>query len=137
MQNLKSAALQYLSIYEGMRLIKNIAQTTGEFELQRVSLSAILRDADKADEIFGRIKSLAIVSPFTFKDLMSYTKQLAAYRIETDQLYDTTKNLADVSAGLGVDMSRIILAYGQVSAASVLRGQELRLTCSRTNQLAA
>jgi len=126
MQNLKNAALQYLSIYEGMRLIKNIAQITGEFELQRVSLAAILRDADKADEIFGRIKSLAIVSPFTFKDLMSYTKQLAAYRIETDQLYDTTKNLADVSAGLGVDMSRIILAYGQVSAASVLRGQELR-----------
>ena len=34
--------------------------------------------------------------------------------------------LADISAGLGVDMNRLILAYGQVKAASFLRGTELR-----------
>lgn len=72
------------------------------------------------------MQNLAVMSPFQFKDLMSYTKQLAAFRIETSKLYDTTKMLADVSAGLGVDMSRLILAYGQVKAASVLRGQEIR-----------
>lgn len=124
--NLKNIAATYLSIYEAGRLIKNIAEITGQFELQQKSLSAILRDADAANKIFSQVKTLAIVSPFQFKDLLSYTKQLAAYRIETSTLYDTMKNLADVSAGLGVDMSRIILAYGQVSAASVLRGQELR-----------
>lgn len=123
---LRTTALQYLSVYEGARLIKAIADITGEFELQQKSLAAILRDADKAAEIFSQVKSLAVVSPFQVKDLLAYTKQLAAYRIETDQLFDTMKNLADVSAGLGVDMGRIILAYGQVSAASVLRGQELR-----------
>ena len=124
--SLKNTALQYLSVYEGVRLIKSIADITGEFELQQKSLAAILRDADKANEILSQVKSLAIISPFQVKDLLSYTKQLAAYRIETDQLFDTMKNLADVSAGLGVDMSRIILAYGQVNAASILRGQELR-----------
>ena len=34
--------------------------------------------------------------------------------------------LADISAGLGVDMQRLILAYGQVKAANYLRGTELR-----------
>lgn len=124
--DLRHKAARYLSIYAAGNLIKHIAETTGEFELQEKSLSAILQSADRASEIIGQIKPLALISPFQFKDLVSYTKQLAAYRIETDTLYDTMKNLADVSAGLGVDMSRIILAYGQVSAASVLRGQELR-----------
>jgi len=123
---LRNMAMQYLSIYEGVRMVKSIAEITGQFELQRVSLSAILRDADATDKIFSQTKSLAIISPFTFMNLLSYTKQLAAYRIETDELFDTTKRLADVSAGLGVDMNRIILAYGQISAASVLRGQEVR-----------
>lgn len=124
--NLRNMAATYLSLYEGARLIGNIAKITGEFELQEKSLGAIIQSAEKAHELFGQIKALAVISPFTFKDLLSYTKQLAAYRVETDQLYETTKKLADVSAGLGVDMNRIILAYGQVQAASVLRGQELR-----------
>ncbi|CAJ0600686.1 unnamed protein product [Cylicocyclus nassatus] len=34
--------------------------------------------------------------------------------------------LADASAGLGVDMSRLVLAYGQIRSASFLRGQEVR-----------
>lgn len=60
------------------------------------------------------------------KELVTYTRQLAAYRIETNKLHDTTKRLADVSAGLGVDMQRLILAFGQVRAANFLRGTELR-----------
>lgn len=124
--NLKQMAVTYLSLYEGIRLIKSIAEITGQFEMQQRSLEAILQSADKAKEIFSQTKALAVVSPYQFKDLLSYTKQLAAYRIETDQLFNTMKNLADVSSGLGVDMNRIILAYGQVNAASVLRGQELR-----------
>ena len=66
------------------------------------------------------------MSPFQFKDLVSYTKQLSAFSVPYEELYDTTKMLADVSAGLGVEMYRIILAYGQVRSAAVLRGQELR-----------
>ena len=124
--NLKSIALQYISIYGAINLVKSIAETTGMFELQRVSLNAIIQDTEKAGEIFEQVKTLAIVSPFQFKDLITYTKQLAAFRIPADELFDTMKSLADVSAGLGVDMDRIILAYGQVSAASVLNGKTLR-----------
>ena len=106
--------------------INQIAQVRGEFELQQRSLEAILQNKTKADEIFNKTVALAVQSPFQIKDLVSYTKQLAAYRIESDKLYDTTKRLADVSAGLGVDMQRLILAYGQVKAAAYLRGTEVR-----------
>ena len=126
LNQLSNAAGIYFSIYEVARFVKNLAQVSGEFEQQHIALRAILRDADSADRIFAQIKDLSVVSPFTFKDLTNYTKQLSAFQVPINELYDTTKRLADVSAGLGVDMSRIILAYGQVRSASVLRGQELR-----------
>lgn len=106
--------------------ISQIAKVRGEFELQQRSLEAILQNKTTADTIFNKTVALAVQSPFQIKDLISYTKQLAAYRIESDKLYDTTKRLADVSAGLGVDMQRLILAYGQVKAAAYLRGTEVR-----------
>lgn len=114
----------------GINQIKNYAmhlvEIRGEFELQNKSLQILLQNKTKANELWEKTVSLAVESPFRVKELVSYTKQLAAYRIESDQLYDTTKRLADVSAGLGVDMQRLILAYGQVKAASFLRGTELR-----------
>ena len=105
---------------------KRLIDIRGEFELENKSLQILLQNKVKANELWEKTVALAVESPFRVKELVSYTKQLAAYRIETDQLYDTTKRLADVSAGLGVDMQRLILAYGQVKAASFLRGTELR-----------
>ena len=122
---IKSTAA-YFALHQVTNFLRNIRAVTAEFEMQRVALGGIIQDSDKASELFKQIKAAAIKSPFEIKDLVSYTKQLSAYRIETDQLFETTQRLADISSGLGVDMGRIILAYGQVRAASVLRGQELR-----------
>lgn len=106
--------------------VEQIASVRGQFELSERSLEAILQNKPKADEIFNKTVELAVKSPFRINDLVDYTRQLSAYRIESDKLYDTTKRLADVSAGLGVDMGRLILAYGQVKAAAYLRGSEVR-----------
>lgn len=106
--------------------VEQIASVRGQFELSERSLEAILQNKPKADEIFNKTVELAVKSPFRIKDLVDYTRQLSAYRIESDKLYDTTKRLADVSAGLGVDMGRLIIAYGQVKAAAYLRGSEVR-----------
>lgn len=106
--------------------VGQIAEVRGQFELSERSLEAILQNKPKADEIFNKTVELAVKSPFRIKDLVDYTRQLSAYRIESDKLYETTKRLADVSAGLGSDMGRLILAYGQVKAAAYLRGSEVR-----------
>lgn len=106
--------------------VDQLTEVRGQFELSQRSLEAILQNKPKADEIFNKTVELAVKSPFRIKDLVDYTRQLSAYRIESDKLYDTTKRLADVSAGLGVDMGRLILAYGQVKAAAYLRGSEVR-----------
>lgn len=119
-------SLRLVALHAGTRFIRNVREVTAEFELQKVALGSIIQDTERAEALFSQIKAAAIQSPFEIKDLVSYTKQLSAYQIETEKLFDTTMKLADVSAGLGVDMGRLILAFGQVRAASVLRGQELR-----------
>lgn len=106
--------------------IMKLVKVRGEFELQNTALASILQNKDQADKLFGQITELAVKSPFTVKELTTYTKSLAAYSVEYEKLYDTTKMLADVSAGLGVDMQRLILAFGQVKAANFLRGTETR-----------
>lgn len=116
----------YLSVYAAERFLRNVIEIGGEFEKQRIALRSILGDATQAEMIFSQIKTLAVESPFQFQELTSYAKQLSAFSIPYEELYDTTKRLADISAGLGVDMGRIILAYGQVRSAAFLRGQELR-----------
>lgn len=123
---LKNQIANVYSIYTIERFVRGLYTIGGEFQKQRIALTSILGDSMKAETIFNRIKDLAVVSPFQFKELASYTKQLSAYSIPYEELYDTTKRLADISAGVGVDMGRIILAYGQVRSAAFLRGQELR-----------
>lgn len=106
--------------------LNNLIKVRGEFELQHKSLQVLLQDVDEANELWDKTIALAVKSPYRVKELVTYTKQLAAYRVESEKLYDTTRMLADVSAGLGVDMNRLILAFGQVKAANFLRGTELR-----------
>ena len=122
----KNIALSYASIWGAKKLVSSIIETTAEFELQRTTLAAMLQDAEKANQIFEQMKVFSVKSPFSFKELATYAKQLSAYSVPVGELYDTTKMLADVSAGLGVGMDRLVLAYGQIRSAEFLRGQEVR-----------
>ncbi|MDE5886044.1 MAG: hypothetical protein K2H46_00470 [Muribaculaceae bacterium] len=106
--------------------LRNVREVTAQFELQRVSLGAILQDQTKANQLFSEIKGFALKSPVSILDLTKYTKQLAAYKIGYDELFETTKKLTDVSVGLGVSMDRVVLAYGQVRATGHLRASEIR-----------
>ena len=126
LRELGSYAAAYFSVRTVERFISSLVRVSGEFELQQTTLRAILQDVDGADKIFNQLQVLAVKSPFSFSDLTSYAKQLSAFSVPMEELCDTTKMLADVSAGLGVDMSRIILAYGQIRSAAFLRGQEVR-----------
>lgn len=114
------------SIHAIKGYVNQVMRVRGEFELQQRSLQALLQSKGEANKLWNQTIQLALKSPFQVKELITYTKQLAAYRVETEKLHDTTKMLADISAGLGVDMSRLILAFGQVKAANYLRGTELR-----------
>lgn len=116
----------YWSVQQVQTFLTNIREVTAQFELQRVSLGAIIQDQNRANQLFSEIKSFALKSPVSIMDLTKYTKQVAAYGIETEKLFDTTKMLTDVSVGLGVDLQRIVLFFGQVRARGALFSSEIR-----------
>ena len=124
--SLRNELGKFAQIYFFQDLARSIVNTGGELENQRIAMGAILKDVGKAQTIFDKVQTLAVKSPFGVLQLNSYAKQLTAYSIPYNELYDTMKRLADVSAGVGVSMDRIILAYGQIKAKHVLAGTELR-----------
>ena len=114
------------SVSQLTQYFRKLVEVRGEFEKTEVALTTILKSRAQANVLMNQITDLAVKSPFTLQQLVGYTKQLAAYQIEYKKLYSTTKMLADVSSGLGVEMDRLILAFGQVKAANFLRATEVR-----------
>lgn len=122
--------IKRMAVYASFNMFGNfltqIREVTAQFELQRVSLGAILQDQAKANKLFSDIKAFALDSPVSILDLTKYTKQLAAYKIGYEELFETTKRLTDISVGLGVSMDRVVLAFGQTRATGYLRASEVR-----------
>lgn len=132
-----SRLIQRMAAYAGVsyvgNFLTNVREVAAQFELQRISLGAIIQDQQRANQLFSEIKQFALKSPVKILDLTKYTKQLAAYKVgwdgvktDTKELFDWTKKLTDVSVGLGVSMDRVVLAFGQVRATGYLRASEIR-----------
>lgn len=117
---------QYFNLWAIKSFAENIVKITAEFDRQRRALGALINDQSKSITIFQEIKNMALESPYTTLELTKTAKGLSAYSIETKNLVRDTKMLGDVASATGVDIQRLVLAYGQVKTATWLRGQEVR-----------
>lgn len=126
MGSLRNELAQLGQVYFFQDLARRIVNVGGELENQRIAMGAILKDTGKARAMFDKVQTLAVKSPFGVMHLNQSAKMLTAYNIQYSDLYDTLRRIADISAGVGVSMDRIILAYGQIKAKHVLAGTELR-----------
>lgn len=124
--DLKEAFTSLYSVHLLREFLSNVIEIGGQLEKQRVSMGAILGDTAKANVLFEQIKKLAVKSPFGVVELDQYTKQLAAYGFEYNELFDMIKRLADISAGAGQDISRLTLALGHVKSQTYLTGYTMR-----------
>lgn len=126
LSDLRSMAMQYASVWGMYGFAKEVAQVTGELELQKRSLEVILDSVGKASELYGQIQSLSQQSPYDFQSLLKSTRQLAAFGVETKDLFGTMKALSDIGAGLSVDVNRLILAFGHTRSYGYLSGIQNR-----------
>lgn len=126
LSDLKSLANQYFSIYGVQSFLSGLTQVTGELELQKKSLEVILGSGSAATDMYMQIRDLSRQSPYTFEDLLKSHRQLAAFGVEAKDTYGTMKSLTDIGAGLDVDVSRLILAYGHTKSYGYLSGIQNR-----------
>ena len=106
--------------------VKKVTEVRAQFELQRVALGAIIQDRDEANKIFTQVQNMALESPFNIMQLEKATKQIAAFGFETKKLVPTMKMFADISAGLGVEIDRLVLVMGHLKARNFLEGTMVR-----------
>lgn len=124
--DLKSLMYQYFSVYGAQQFLTEMANITGELELQKKSLEVILDSGTAASTMYSQIRDLSQQSPYAFEDLLKSHRQLAAFGVEGKDLYGTMKALSDIGAGLDVDVSRLILAYGHTKSYGYLSGIQNR-----------
>lgn len=117
---------QTYSVYALKQYLSSLIEIGGQFAYQRAAISHILQDSGKANALFNQIKEMALKSPFSTIELDNYAKQLSSYDVEYHELFTKLKKMADISAGVGADMSRLILAYGHVQATGYLEGMQRR-----------
>ncbi len=123
---LGSAMASIYSIHAAKEFLSQVIEIGGELEHQKIAMDTIFGDKGKTGELFGQIKGLARQSPFGVMELTKSVKALSAYGVEYNEIYDTAKRLADISAATSVDINRLILAFGKTKSRGFLDGLEAK-----------
>lgn len=123
---LGSAMASLYSIHAAKEFLSQVVEIGGELEHQKIAMNTIFGDKGKTNELFGQIKNLARQSPFGVMELTKSVKALSAYGVQYNEIYDTAKRLADISAATSVDINRLILAFGKTKSRGFLDGLEAK-----------
>lgn len=105
---------------------KQVLEIRGQYELLERSLGVLVGSFERGSEIFNELNQMAIKSPLTLIELGTAAKQLTAYNFAADEVVDTTRRLADISAALGVSMERLTYNLGQIKAQGILNARDAR-----------
>lgn len=128
LMNIQKGVRNMSILFAGASLaIGGFLKAAGDFEQVEIAFEVMLGSAEKAKELLDGLKEDARKTPFTLPGILDASKRLLAMGIEAGRLRDTIKILGDVAAGVGIDkLPNLVLALGQVKAATKLRGSELR-----------
>lgn len=105
---------------------KQVYEIRGQYELLERSLGVLVNSFERGSQIFQELNQMSIESPFTLMELAGAAKQLTAYNFAANEVVDTTRRLADISAALGVPMERLTYNLGQIRAQTVLTARDAR-----------
>ena len=96
-----------------------------QMEQYMTSFATMLGSADRATSMVSDLKKFAAATPFEFSDLAKGSQTLLAFGISADKLQPALKMLGDVSQGNTDKFNSLSLAFGQVSSAGKMTGQDL------------
>lgn len=132
---LKRSLGQAFSSLPGAEFFLNpiVALTTGigvvskigmEAEKTATSFNVLVGSEDKAAKMLGEMNKYASTI-WDRATIQQATKMMLAYEVSAETVVDDLKMLGDVAMGDKNRLQQLAMAYGQVSSAGRLRGQEL------------
>lgn len=95
-------------------------------ETYQTSFKVMTGSAEKAAEVIDRLKKVGAETPFELPDLADTTQLLMNYGLTADEAMDKMMMLGDISQGSADKMSRIAMAYGQMSSAGKVQLEDVK-----------
>lgn len=95
-------------------------------ETYQTSFEVMTGSAEKAAEVVERLKKVGAETPFELPDLADTTQLLMNYGLTADEAMDKMMMLGDISQGSADKMSRIAMAYGQMSSAGKVQLEDIK-----------
>jgi tape measure domain-containing protein len=105
--------------------------TAAKYETLRVSLSTLLGSAEKGADAFDRLAEFAAKTPFQLEDVAAGAKQLLAFGLNIDEVYDSLSFLGDIAGATGSNLQDLTLIFGQARSIGAAYTQDLRQLAQR------
>ena len=106
---------------------KQFVDAAAQVEQTQIAFTTMLGSAEKAKQFYADLVNFARTTPFELSGLSTAAKQLLAYGFAQEEVLPNLRALGDIASGVGMDkLPNLILAFGQVKAATRLTGMELR-----------
>lgn len=96
-----------------------------QMESYVTNFTTLLGSTEAAAKKVEELKKMAAATPFGMEDLAQATQTLLSFGIQADKTTPILKALGDVSLGNKERFQSLALAFGQVSSAGKLTGQDL------------
>ena len=105
--------------------LRKAISISAEFEQAAISLEVLTGSAEKGQSALAGLRKFAAETPITLSGAQSAASTLLAFGVQAERLMPTIKMLGDVSAGNQDRFNSLALAFGQISSAGRLMGQDL------------
>ena len=102
------------------------AKYNATIEQYATSFEVMTGSAEKATEVVEKLKKLGAETPFEMTDLADTTQLLMNYGLTADDAISKMQMLGDISQGSAEKMSRIAMAYGQMSSAGKVQLEDIK-----------
>lgn len=123
---MKNRLAFYFSVGASTQFVRSLIEVRSQYELTERSLGILVNSAERGTQIFQELSQMALISPYTLIELSNAAKQLTAYGVESKNVVDTTRRLADISAAVGGSVEQIAYALGHVQSYGHLTSLQAR-----------
>jgi len=103
--------------------IAGVVTASAKFETLQARLESLYGSADRAAEVFGRLKEVAATTPFAVDDIVAAGIALRSFGADAEK---TIKPIADLAAFMGVNATEAAQAFGRAFAAGAGAADMLR-----------
>ncbi len=98
------------------KFVNQMMQVRGQFQQTEMAFKTMLQSEEKADELMKQMIHTAAITPFGVEDVTEGAKQLLAFNVAAEDVNKTLIGLGDVAAGMGLNLSDMVMLYGTTIA---------------------